>query len=46
MSLSCMIVLTTLVGLDNNNVFSYLMGSLCDGMSTYNIGISLSINNY
>ena len=38
MSMWCILVLIIFVDLDNN-MLSYLMGSLCGGVTTYNIGI-------
>ena len=42
MSILSIIVLIILVGLDNNTLL-YLMDSLCDGMTTNNIGMWLSV---
>ena len=44
MSILCIIVLIILVGIDNNTLL-HLMGSLCDGMTTSNIGMWLSFKN-
>ena len=42
MSILCIITLIILVGLDDD-MLSHLMGSFCDGVTTYNIGIWLSV---
>ena len=43
MSILCIHVLIILVGL-NNNILSYLMGGLCAGVTTHDIGNWLSAN--
>ena len=42
MSILCIIAYIIFVGLDNN-MLSHLMGSLCDGVTTYNIGMWLYV---
>ena len=42
LSILCIIVIIILVGLDNNRIL-HSMGSLCDGMTTNNIGMWLSV---
>ena len=45
MSILCIIVLISFVGLDNYTL-SFLLGSLYEGVNIYNIGIWLCVKYY